>query len=346
MPRYAAFLRGVNLGARRRAGSDDLRSCFEGIGLEGVATFRTSGNVVFEAGREARAKLTGRIEKALAEALGYDVTVFLRTAAELEAIAAREPFPAKLVDRSKGKLQVALLPKKPSAGRPQAGARDGHGRGPARVRRARALLAAKRRNARRGPRPGGRGEADRALDDAHQGHPRAAPFEVLRRRRWDPQTFVRCGATVDFFGQPANHAGTTSRTHAADRRRHPGVRDRRRSRRRPRRSESARRGHVLQRPGLALDGAVAELQPARPGQEGRPDLEDRPRAQGTLARALHAPQLRRQGAPPDRPGQGTRRGPHLHRAARPGHRLQPDLPGRRTWRGRGDARRGTTTSPA
>lgn len=116
MPRYAAFLRGVNLGARRRAGSDDLRSCFEGIGLEDVATFRTSGNVVFEAGREARAKLTGRIENALAEALGYDVTVFLRTAAELEAIAAREPFPAKLVERSKGKLQVALLPQKPSAG--------------------------------------------------------------------------------------------------------------------------------------------------------------------------------------------------------------------------------------
>ena len=115
MPRYGAFLRGVNLGARRKASSDDLRSCFEGIGLERVATFRTSGNVVFEAGREARGKLTGRIEQALAEALGYDVTVFLRTAGELEAIAAREPFPAKLVDRSKGKLQVALLPKQPSA---------------------------------------------------------------------------------------------------------------------------------------------------------------------------------------------------------------------------------------
>ena len=116
MSRYAAFLRGVNLGARRRAGSDDLRSCFESIGLDGVATFRTSGNVVFEAGREARGKLTARIEKALAEALGYDVTVFLRTASELDSIAARQPFPAKLVDRSKGKLQVALLPQKPSAG--------------------------------------------------------------------------------------------------------------------------------------------------------------------------------------------------------------------------------------
>jgi uncharacterized protein (DUF1697 family) len=116
MPRYACFLRGVNLGARRKASSTDLRSCFEGLGFEEVATFRTSGNVVFETGRESRAKLTGRIERGLAKSLGYDVTVFLRTASEIQAIAAHEPFPAKLVEASKGKLQIALLPAKPAAG--------------------------------------------------------------------------------------------------------------------------------------------------------------------------------------------------------------------------------------
>jgi uncharacterized protein (DUF1697 family) len=115
MPRYAGFLRGVNLGSRRKASSADLRSCLEGLGFEAVETFRTSGNVVFEAGREARAKLTGRVERALAESLGYDVTVFLRTAAEIRAIAAHEPFPASLVAASKGKLQVALLPARPAA---------------------------------------------------------------------------------------------------------------------------------------------------------------------------------------------------------------------------------------
>jgi uncharacterized protein (DUF1697 family) len=114
MPRYAAFLRGVNLGSRRKASSSDLRSCFEGLGLDRVETFRTSGNVVFDAGRDSRAKLTERIERALAKSLGYEVVVFLRTAPEVEAIAANEPFPAKLVDSSQGKLQVALLPKKPA----------------------------------------------------------------------------------------------------------------------------------------------------------------------------------------------------------------------------------------
>lgn len=116
MARYAAFLRGVNLGSQRKTGSAELRSCFEKIGLDAVQTFRTSGNVVFETGRESREKLGRRIEQALSQSFGFDVVVFLRTAAELEAIAAHEPFPAKLVSASKGKLQVALLPAKPSAG--------------------------------------------------------------------------------------------------------------------------------------------------------------------------------------------------------------------------------------
>ena len=41
--------------------------------------------------------------------------VFLRTAKEIRALAAHEPFPPKLVDASQGKLQVVLLAKKPPA---------------------------------------------------------------------------------------------------------------------------------------------------------------------------------------------------------------------------------------
>ena len=115
MASHAAFLRGVNLGSKRRAGAADLRSSFEGMGFQDVATFRTSGNVVFDAGREARDKLTARIETGLEESLGYDVQIFLRTAGELRAIADAEPFQRNLVEASKGKLQVSLLSDKPSA---------------------------------------------------------------------------------------------------------------------------------------------------------------------------------------------------------------------------------------
>ena len=112
MPTHAAFLRGVNLGPQRRISADQLRSMFTEMGFEHVDAFRTSGNVVFGAAREARDKLTARIEKAMSEALAFDVTVFLRTAAEVRAIAGHDPFPGASTG---GKLQVTLLADKPAA---------------------------------------------------------------------------------------------------------------------------------------------------------------------------------------------------------------------------------------
>ncbi|TMK58000.1 MAG: DUF1697 domain-containing protein [Actinobacteria bacterium] len=115
MQRYVAFLRGMNLGGRRIK-NEDLRRHFEEMGLEEVATFRASGNVIFSTTkREEEGMLAGRVEAELDERLGYDVPVFLRSAKEIKAIAAQEPFAAEAVARSKGKLQVSLLKKKPSA---------------------------------------------------------------------------------------------------------------------------------------------------------------------------------------------------------------------------------------
>jgi uncharacterized protein (DUF1697 family) len=109
--RYAAFLRAVNLGRNRRVSGADLCAIFEELGLEEVASFRTSGNLVFEASRD----MTAQIEKALESTLGYDVGVFLRTAKELDEIASHQPFKPAQVNASKGKLQVSMLSKKPSA---------------------------------------------------------------------------------------------------------------------------------------------------------------------------------------------------------------------------------------
>jgi uncharacterized protein (DUF1697 family) len=108
--RYAAFLRAVNLGRNRRVSGAELCAIFEELGLEDVASFRTSGNLVFEAPRD----MTAQIEKALESKLGYDVGVFLRTAEELQEIASHEPFKPAQVNASKGKLQVSILSEKPS----------------------------------------------------------------------------------------------------------------------------------------------------------------------------------------------------------------------------------------
>lgn len=71
--------------------------------------------MVFDAGREPLAKVSRRIEEGLAQSLGYEVAVFLRTANEIQAIAGHEPFDRSVVEASKGKLQVTLLSEKPTA---------------------------------------------------------------------------------------------------------------------------------------------------------------------------------------------------------------------------------------
>jgi uncharacterized protein (DUF1697 family) len=114
MQRYVAFLRGMNLGGRRIK-NDELKREFEQLGLGDVSCFRASGNVIFASKGKGEEKLKQRIEAGLGESLGYKVPVFLRNAAELEAVTAQEPFDRALLSASKGKLQVAFLPTAPKA---------------------------------------------------------------------------------------------------------------------------------------------------------------------------------------------------------------------------------------
>ena len=86
--RYVAFLRAVNVGGRR-VSMDRLRAVFEELGFEAVSTYIASGNVVFEASGRA-ADLERAIEEKLADALGFEVTTFLRRARDVRHAAERE----------------------------------------------------------------------------------------------------------------------------------------------------------------------------------------------------------------------------------------------------------------
>jgi uncharacterized protein (DUF1697 family) len=87
MPQYIAFLRGINVGGHR-VKMDRLRSLFEDLNLRHVSTFIASGNVVFSAESEDVGTLRDTIERHLAKELGYEVATFLRSPAQLAAIAA------------------------------------------------------------------------------------------------------------------------------------------------------------------------------------------------------------------------------------------------------------------
>lgn len=89
MPRYVAFLRGINLG-NRRVKMDDLRDHFGELDVENVATFIASGNVVFDHPGTDTATLEARIEEHLADALGFETDTFVRTLERLVEVAGLE----------------------------------------------------------------------------------------------------------------------------------------------------------------------------------------------------------------------------------------------------------------
>ncbi len=91
MPHYVAFLAGINLG-NRRIKMDALRARFEELKFRNVATFIASGNVLFESNARDAAKLETQIERHLAKTLGYEVATFVRTRAEVAALADTRPF--------------------------------------------------------------------------------------------------------------------------------------------------------------------------------------------------------------------------------------------------------------
>jgi uncharacterized protein (DUF1697 family) len=105
MTRYAAFLRGVNLGGRTTR-SADLVAAFGEMGFAGARTLIASGNVLFDADGET--ELAKRIEAGLAAKFGFEIGVVLRSLDALRAMVATDPFKAIPADAD-AKRYVALL---------------------------------------------------------------------------------------------------------------------------------------------------------------------------------------------------------------------------------------------
>ena len=73
-------------------GMPALRACLEGAGLARVKTLLSSGNVAFDARKTSTTALEKRVEAAMASHLGRSFESFVRSADELTALLASEPF--------------------------------------------------------------------------------------------------------------------------------------------------------------------------------------------------------------------------------------------------------------
>src|SRR4051794_24471585 len=110
MPRmktFVALLRGVNVGGRTRVPMAELREALAEVGYEEVTTYIQSGNVVLRAPDGAKA-VAAAVEKRIRADFGVEVTVIVRTHAQLRRMAAASPFGSDHV-------HVAFLSARPAA---------------------------------------------------------------------------------------------------------------------------------------------------------------------------------------------------------------------------------------
>jgi uncharacterized protein (DUF1697 family) len=110
LSRYVALLRAINVGGHV-VKMETLRALFEELGFTDVETVIASGNVLFSASARSASALEEELERHLEQALGYEVTTFVRTPAELATIAGFEPFPGEFRDGHT--LSVAFLKRAP-----------------------------------------------------------------------------------------------------------------------------------------------------------------------------------------------------------------------------------------
>jgi uncharacterized protein (DUF1697 family) len=92
--RWAALLRGINVGGHNRLPMADLRTALTAAGLIGVRTYIQSGNLVFDAdpaGAWDERSLAALISSAIASSSGLTVPVVVRPVDQLDRIADEHP---------------------------------------------------------------------------------------------------------------------------------------------------------------------------------------------------------------------------------------------------------------
>ena len=87
-----ALLRAVNVGGRSSLKMSDLRAVAEELGFTEVRTLLQSGNLVFEAEGKKAPALEGALKAALKKHHGIETDFLVRSANELDAIIAANPF--------------------------------------------------------------------------------------------------------------------------------------------------------------------------------------------------------------------------------------------------------------
>lgn len=84
--KYAALLRGINVGGNNKVPMKTLIQLFESIGFTGVSTYINSGNIFFESDKGDKELIREAIAAALGSAFDFEIPLLVKSREELEAI--------------------------------------------------------------------------------------------------------------------------------------------------------------------------------------------------------------------------------------------------------------------
>ena len=106
--RFAALLRGVNVGGANRVPMAELRALLEALGYGDARTLLNSGNAVFNSATNAARVHADKIRNELISRLNVDVPVIVKSEKDVAAIEAGNALAATATDASR--LLVAFTP--------------------------------------------------------------------------------------------------------------------------------------------------------------------------------------------------------------------------------------------
>ena len=110
MHKYITLLKGINVGGHKKVPMADLRELLSTSGFENVKTYIQSGNVILESSEGNSLKIETKIQDAIQSHFGFEVSVLVRTRADLKRIFDASPFS----EEKKVKSYFTMLHRTPS----------------------------------------------------------------------------------------------------------------------------------------------------------------------------------------------------------------------------------------
>lgn len=92
METYISLLRGLNVGKTKRIKMEALCKLYESLNFNSIKIYLQTGNIIFQSQHTPPLNLATKIENKIKEVFGFNISILVKTPAELHQIIQHNPF--------------------------------------------------------------------------------------------------------------------------------------------------------------------------------------------------------------------------------------------------------------